>query len=69
MPCGIGKSLTAFWIADELKARTVLVAVPSLALTRPTLRVWLRELEASGKGGAVEWLCVCSDESVGTRSD
>ena len=67
MPCGTGKSLTAFWIARELEARTILVAVPSLALMRQTLRVWLREFAASGQGGEVDWLCVCSDESVGTR--
>jgi predicted helicase len=34
MPCGTGKSLTAFWIAEALKARTIVVAVPSLALIR-----------------------------------
>ena len=67
MPCGTGKSLTAFWIARELEARTILVAVPSLALMRQTLRVWLREFAASGQGGEVDWLCVCSDESVGAR--
>jgi len=43
------------------------VAVPSLALMRQTLRVWLREFAAGGQSGEVEWLCVCSDESVGAR--
>ena len=28
MPCGTGKSLTSYWIAEELKAQTILVAVP-----------------------------------------
>src|SRR4029077_3584037 len=28
MPCGTGKSLTAYWIAEALKAKTILVAVP-----------------------------------------
>ena len=32
MPCGTGKSLTAFWISEKLKARSILIAVPSLAL-------------------------------------
>jgi predicted helicase len=32
MPCGTGKSLTAFWIAEKLAAKTIVIAVPSLAL-------------------------------------
>jgi superfamily II DNA or RNA helicase len=63
MPCGSGKSLTAYWIAGELGSRRIVVAVPSLSLIRQTLKVWLREALAEGK--AVEWICVCSDESAG----
>ncbi len=63
MPCGTGKSLTAYWIAKELGSRRIVIAVPSLALIRQTLKVWLREAMASGK--EVEWICVCSDESAG----
>jgi predicted helicase len=63
MPCGTGKSLTAFWIAEKLEAETIVVAVPSLALMRQTLHVWLEELAARGR--EVRWLCVCSDETVG----
>jgi len=62
-PCGSGKSLTAYWIARDLKAKKILVAVPSLALIRQTLKVWLRE--ALAHGDKVEWICVCSDESAG----
>jgi len=62
-PCGSGKSLTAYWIARDLKAKKILVAVPSLALIRQTLKVWLRESLAHGD--KVEWICVCSDESAG----
>ena len=40
MPCGTGKSLTAFWIAEALKAKTIIVAVPSLALVRQSLSDW-----------------------------
>lgn len=29
MPCGTGKSLTAYWIAEALEAKTILVAVPT----------------------------------------
>jgi hypothetical protein len=50
MPCGTGKSLTAFWIAERLEAETILIAVPSLSLMRQTLHVWLEELTARDKG-------------------
>ena len=62
-PCGSGKSLTAYWIARDLGAKKILVAVPSLSLIRQTLKVWLRESLAHGD--KVEWICVCSDESAG----
>ena len=63
MPRGTGKSLTAYWIAEALKAKTVLVAVPSLALVRQSLTDWTREFLAQGI--KPDWLCVCSDETVG----
>jgi len=61
-PCGSGKSLTAYWIARDLSARRVLIAVPSLALVRQTLETWMREALADDR--PVEWLCVCSDDEV-----
>jgi superfamily II DNA or RNA helicase len=63
MPCGTGKSLTAFWIAEALKANTIVVAVPSLGLIRQSVADWTREFLA--KGQKPDWLCVCSDDSVG----
>src|SRR5262249_37441693 len=63
MPCGTGKSLTAYWIAEALKAKTILVAIPSLALVRQSLADWTREFLAHNV--LPDWLCVCSDESVG----
>jgi predicted helicase len=63
MPCGTGKGLTAFWIAQELKGNSILVAVPSLALITQSLREWTREYLAHGL--VPDWLCVCSDESTG----
>ena len=62
-PCGSGKSLTAYWIAEALGAKTILVAVPSLALITQTLGEWMREFVADEK--EVDWMCVCSDESAG----
>ena len=67
MPCGTGKSLTAFWIAKQMKAKTVLIAVPSLALLQQTLKVWTREYLIDGV--QPEWLCVCSDDTVKEEQD
>ena len=67
MPCGTGKSITAFWIAQNLKAKSILVAVPSLALLQQTLRVWTREYLIHGI--RPEWLCVCSDDTVKEDQD
>jgi len=67
MPCGTGKSLTAFWIANELKAKSVLIAVPSLALLQQTLKVWTREYLIAGI--KPDWLCVCSDQTVSEDQD
>ena len=67
MPCASGKSLTAFWIAEELGATWILVAVPSLALIKQTLSVWMREFVA--KDIQPDWLCVCSDASAGKVDD
>ena len=67
MPCATGKSLTAFWIANELKAKSVLIAVPSLALLQQTLKVWTREYLIAGI--KPDWLCVCSDQTVSNDQD
>lgn len=61
-PCGSGKSLTGYWIAEKLGAKKILVAVPSLALVRQTLDVWSREAWANNVN--INWMAVCSDESV-----
>lgn len=66
-PCGAGKSLTAYWIARELDARRVLIAVPSLALVRQTLETWMTEALAEGR--AADWLCVCSDDEIASDFD
>jgi len=67
MPCGTGKSLTAFWIAKEMKAKTILIAVPSLALLQQTLKVWTREFLINDINP--DWLCVCSDDTVKDNQD
>ena len=63
MPCGTGKSLTAYWIAKQLEAKTILIAVPSLSLINQTLKAWLREVVANKQ--TVDWIAVCSDKTAG----
>ncbi len=62
MPCGSGKSLTAFWMAEKFKAKLILIAVPSLALVKQTFEVWARESIANKHN--IRWIAVCSDASV-----
>jgi predicted helicase len=62
MPCGTGKSLTAFWVAEALRAKTIAVAVPSLALIQQSVADWTREFLAIGV--IPSWICVCSDETA-----
>ena len=62
MACGTGKTLAAFWITQAIGVQTIVVVVPSLALIKQNLSAWLREIVAAEK--YVNWLCVCSDDSV-----
>ncbi len=66
-PCGAGKSLTGFWMIQELKSKSTLIAVPSLSLVKQTLDVYLREIVAQKRN--VKWLCICSDEGIGQGDD
>ena len=63
LPCGTGKSLLAYFIADAIEAKTLIVAVPNLNLVKQTVGVWLREEVARGR--LPDWLCVARDDSVG----
>jgi superfamily II DNA or RNA helicase len=66
-PCGAGKSLTGYWIAKNLKAQTILVAVPSLALVKQTMEDYCRESFTDGQ--AIVPICICSDEGIGKNDD
>ena len=66
-PCGSGKSLTGYWMTQELKSKATIIAVPSLSLVKQTLDIYLREIVAKGK--KVKWLCICSDEGIGSEED
>jgi superfamily II DNA or RNA helicase len=63
MPCGTGKSLTAWFLSQALGSKRVVIAVPSLSLVKQTLGVWTRE--AYHNNVDVNWICVCSDETAG----
>ena len=63
MPCGTGKSLIAYWSTKVLGAKTVIVAVPALALVKQSLQDWTTEYLAEDVHP--EWMAVCSDDSVG----
>ena len=67
MACGSGKSLTAYWIAQKLQSKIILIAVPSLALIKQTLEVWTRESVANNID--INWLAVCSDDTVSQIDD
>ena len=60
MACGTGKTLIGLWVAEQQKAKTVLVLVPSLALVNQTLHEWAKHTSWD----SFNCLCVCSDQSV-----
>jgi superfamily II DNA or RNA helicase len=62
MACGAGKTLVALWAAEQGAPKTVLVLVPSLTLLQQTLREWS---EQTKWGNSFNYLCVCSDPTVG----
>ena len=69
MPCGTGKSLTAFWINQALGSKSTILAVPSLALIKQSIEDWTKEMYLSKPNELPDWSCICSDESTGQLSD
>lgn len=69
MPCGTGKSLTAFWIANALKANSIIVAVPSLNLIKQSLGDWTAEFVAQNEFHRPEWQVICSDDTTSKLDD
>jgi superfamily II DNA or RNA helicase len=59
MPCGTGKTLVGLWTAERLRARTVLVLLPSLSLLSQTLREWARHASSE-----LRLLAACGDQTV-----
>jgi superfamily II DNA or RNA helicase len=63
MACGTGKTYVTLWVKEALNAQRTLVLVPSLGLLSQLLREW-----AHAASVPFDLLCVCSDESVGSKS-
>jgi superfamily II DNA or RNA helicase len=59
MPCGTGKTLVGLKIKEAIKAKSTLVAVPSLWLLRQTKNYWAKE-----KNDDYKYLCVCSEYDI-----
>ena len=64
MACGTGKTYVTLWVKEYLDAQTTLVLVPSLGLLSQLLREW-----TFAAATPFEVLCVCSDQTVGTRGN
>ncbi|MEQ1726663.1 MAG: Helicase associated domain protein [Sphingopyxis sp.] len=62
MACGTGKTYITLWIKEALKAQRTLVLIPSLGLLSQLLREW-----TFAAATPFEVLCVCSDQTVGSK--
>jgi predicted helicase len=62
MACGTGKTYVTLWIKEALEAERTLVLVPSLGLLSQLLREW-----TFAAATPFEVLCVCSDQTVGSK--
>jgi superfamily II DNA or RNA helicase len=64
MACGTGKTYTTLWIKEILGSNRTLVLLPSLGLLSQTLREW-----TFAAATPFEVLCVCSDQTVGSKGN
>ncbi len=64
MACGTGKTYVTLWLKEALNAQRTLVLVPSLGLLSQLLREW-----TFAANTPFEVLCVCSDQTVGRKSN
>lgn len=62
MACGTGKTYVTLWIKEHLEAQRTLVLVPSLGLLSQLLHEWTFAAVTP-----FEVMCVCSDQTVGTK--
>ena len=64
LPCGAGKTLTALWIKEEIKAKKTLVLVPSLALLRQIKNDWNAQ-----RNTEFDYVCVCSEKDIDNEKE
>ena len=64
MLCAAGKTLVSLWIAEKLKAKTVVIFVPSLALIHQTAVEWTKAASKS-----LNLMAICSDQTVALDED
>jgi superfamily II DNA or RNA helicase len=64
MACGTGKTYVTLWVKEALNAQRTLVLVPSLGLLSQLLREW-----TFAAATPFEVLCVCSDQTVGSKGN
>ncbi len=62
--CGTGKTLIAIKYTEKSKSKNIIVFLPSLGLVKQTLEYWLEQ----SKWDVDNYLCVCSDKTVGKRN-
>lgn len=58
LPCGAGKTLVALWIAKKMKAKKILVIVPSLSLLKQIKDQWTEQ------GMNIPRISVCSEKDI-----
>ncbi len=64
MPCGTGKTLVCMWVAERLKAKNIVLFVPSLALIHQTALEWAKATSKS-----LSLMAICSDQTVALDED
>jgi len=57
--CGIGKTLIALWLCEDVSATRILFVAPNLQLIRQTLKEWSEQSQ-----GPFRFIAVCSDVTV-----
>lgn len=66
MPCGSGKTLTALWIADVVRARSIVICLPNLTIEGQAVETWLTEMHEV-KEERFKVLVLGSDKSISKR--
>ncbi len=60
MACGTGKTLVSLWVSEALKANTIVVFVPSLALIHQYMNEWLKCI----KFESFSCMIICSSKNI-----